>query len=202
MAEHADSAEVIDVCDDDHLQSDSESDSGGEEYAADAAVGRRTSAANAAIVVCGVVLIALGTVAGWLGWGIHGEREVSAQRDTMIDVARQGAVNLTTINFTEVDADIARILDSSVGDFHDDFQQRSQPFIDVVKQAQSTSVGTVTSAGLEKLDGDHGQVLVAVSVRTSNVGGQDQPPRAWRMRIDVQKIADGTYKVSDVNFVA
>lgn len=162
---------------------------------------RRLSTTATAILAGLVVLGALASLAGWLGWDAVKDRRSLDERKAMLEVARQGAVNLTTIDFNEVDADIARILASSVGTFHDDFQKRAQPFVDVVKQAQSKSVGTVTEAGLESQDGDRGRVLVAVSVKTSNVGGQDQQPRAWRMRIDVQKI-DDTFKVSDVQFVA
>jgi Mce-associated membrane protein len=56
-----------------------------------------------------------------------------------------------------VDADIQRILNSSIGAFHDDFQKRSQPFIDTLKQAQSTSTRTVTAAGLESLGDNEAQ---------------------------------------------
>jgi Mce-associated membrane protein len=70
----------------------------------------------------------------------------------------------------------------------------------VVKQAQSKSVGTVTAAGLESASADQAEVLVAVSVKTSNAGAADNQPRAWRMRISVQKIGDQA-KVSNVEFV-
>ena len=40
--------------------------------------------------------------------------------------------------------------------FYDDFHKRAQPFVDVVKQAQSKSVGTVTEAGVESEDGRRG----------------------------------------------
>jgi len=76
-----------------------------------------------------------------------------------------------------------------------------QPFIDTVKQAQSKSVGTVTEAGLESESENDAQVLVAVAVKTSNVGVAEQQPRAWRMRISVQKVGDQA-KVSNVEFVA
>ncbi|WP_235629884.1 mammalian cell entry protein [Mycolicibacterium novocastrense] len=147
-----------------------------------------------------VLVVALGTLVGWLGLRQHRDRQSEAIRSEMVDAARVGAANLTNIDFARVDADIERILDSSIGSFHDDFQQRSQPFIDVVKQAQSKSEGTVTSAGLESQDGDRGRVLVAVSVKTSSIDAPQQQPRAWRMRIDVQKV-DGAFKVSDVQFV-
>jgi Mce-associated membrane protein len=115
-------------------------------------------------------------------------------------VGRQAALNLTTISYTAVDADVRRIVDSSTGTFHDDFQKRAQPFIDVVKQAQSKSQGTVTAAGIESEHGDQANVIVAVSVTASSAGAPKQPPRLWRMRIGVQNIADGA-KISNVEFV-
>jgi Mce-associated membrane protein len=43
--------------------------------------------------------------------------------------------------------------------------------------------------------------LVAVAVKTSTAGAPEQDPRAWRMRITVQKDGDQA-KVSNVEFVA
>jgi Mce-associated membrane protein len=71
----------------------------------------------------------------------------------------------------------------------------------VVKQAKSTSVGTITEAGLESEESGHARVLVAVAVKTSNAGAPEQDPRTWRMRITVQKDGDQA-KVSNVEFVA
>lgn len=94
----------------------------------------------------------------------------------------------------------AASLDSATGEFHDDFQNRSAPFIDVVKQAKSKSVGTVTEAGLESLDGGQGRVLVAVTVKTVSNGKAEEQPRYWRMRMTVAGEGDGA-KVSNVEFV-
>src|SRR4029450_11877223 len=92
------------------------------------------------------------------------------------------------------------ILDSATGTFYDEFQKRAQPFVEVVKQAQSKSEGTIAEAGLESESDNGAQVLVAVTVKTSNAGAPDQAPRAWRMRISVQKVGDDA-KVSNVDFV-
>ena len=116
-----------------------------------------------------------------------------------VDAAKTTAINLTTINYQTVDNDIQRILDNSTGAFHDDFQKRSQPFGDTVKQAQSASSGTVKGAGLESLDGTQARVLVVVHVKTSNAGKPDQE-RSWRMRISVDMIGQ-SYKASNVEFV-
>lgn len=153
-----------------------------------------------AMVVGLVAALGLGGVVGWLGFKTYQLRQEQQQRELFLRVGRQGAVNLTTIDWQNVNNDIQRILDSATGSFYEDFSKRSQPFIDVVKKVQSKSVGTVTEAGLESVSGNEAQVLVAVSVKTSNLGAEDQPPRAWRMRIDVQKVGDGA-KVSNVLFV-
>ena len=69
-----------------------------------------------------------------------------------MQVGRQGAINLTTLDYEHIDADVQRILDSATGTFDDDFQRRAPSFIDVVKQVKSKSVGTVTEAALENGD--------------------------------------------------
>ncbi|WP_293041654.1 Mce protein, partial [Mycobacterium sp.] len=153
-----------------------------------------------AMVVGVVAVLAMGGLVGWLGFRTYQLHQHEEQRALFLRVGRQGAVNLTTIDYQNVNNDIQRILDSATGHFYDDFSKRSQPFIDVVKKVQSKSVGTVTEAGLESVSGNEAQVLVAISVKTSNLGAEDQPPRAWRMRIDVTKVADGA-KVSNVLFV-
>lgn len=68
------------------------------------------------------------------------------------------------------------------------------------KQVQSTSVGTVTQAAVESSTDNDAQVLVAVSVKTMKAGAPEQAPRAWRMRISVQKVGDEA-KVANVEFV-
>jgi Mce-associated membrane protein len=148
-----------------------------------------------------VVVLALAGLVGWLGFRAYDSQKAERQRELFLQVGRQGALNLTTIDFEHADADVQRILDSATDTFYDDFSKRSQPFVDVVKQAQSKSVGTITSAGLESEDGGQGQVLVAVTVKTSNAGAAEQAPRAWRMRIMVKKTGDDDAKVSNVEFV-
>jgi Mce-associated membrane protein len=160
---------------------------------------RQLSRVGSALVASAVVVATLAGLAGWLGYRAYEKHEAQAQRDLFVQIARQGAVNLTTINYTEVDADVQRILDLSTGAFRDDFQQRSKPFTEVVKLAQSKSEGTVTEAGLESQHGDSAQVLVAVAVKSRTSGGEEAP-REWRMRIEVQSVGDDA-KVSNVVFV-
>jgi Mce-associated membrane protein len=146
------------------------------------------------------VVVALGGLTGWLGFRAHQSQQAQAQRSQFLQVARQGALNLTTIDWQHADADVRRILDGATGEFYDDFAKRSQPFIDVLRQAKATTVGKITEAGLESETPGSAQALVAVSVQTSNAGESDPVPRAWRMRITVQRVGDQV-KVSNVGFV-
>jgi Mce-associated membrane protein len=147
-----------------------------------------------------LVIVMLAALVGWFGYRAHQSQQAQAQRSQFIQVARQGALNLTTIDWQRADADVQRILDSATGEFYDDFDQRSKPFVDLVKQAKSASVGTVTEAGLESQTADSAQVLVAVTVTTSYVGQPQPDPHEWRMRISVQRVGDQD-KVSNVEFV-
>ncbi|OBG58338.1 Mce protein [Mycobacterium sp. E3339] len=159
----------------------------------------RLSHTGRALVAGALVVTVLAGLTGWLGFRAYQKHEAQAQRDLFVQVARQGAVNLTTINYTEVDADVQRIIDLATGAFREDFEQRSKPFVEVVKAAQSKSEGTVTDAGLESQRGDAAQVLVAVAVKSRTAAGEEAP-REWRMRIEVRSVGDDA-KVSNVVFV-
>jgi Mce-associated membrane protein len=162
---------------------------------------KKPTAPSSRVTLFGVVMVVvLAGLVGWLGFRAHQSQQAQTQRSQFLQVARQGALNLTTIDWQHAEADVHRILDGATGEFYDDFAKRSQPFIEVLKKAQAKTVGTITEAGLESQTADSAQALVAVSVQTSNAGEAEQVPRAWRMRIDVQKVGDQV-KVSNVGFV-
>ena len=161
---------------------------------------RRMSHLRLATIAGLIVVLALAGLTGWTGYRAYKGYEGEKQRELFLQVGRQGAINLTTIDWQNAEADVQRVLDSATGTFYDDFQNRSGPFVEVVKQAQSKSVGTIAEAGLESASNDEAKVLVAVTVNTSNLGAPQQEPRAWRMRLTVTKVGDDA-KVSNVEFV-
>ena len=171
-----------------------------EEAGAAAPAKSRMSHLRLATIVGLALVVVLAGLTGWLGFRTYQSHQADEQRKLFLQVGRQGALNLTTIDWQQADQDVQRIMDSATGTFYDDFQKRAQPFIEVVKQAQSKSVGTIAEAGLETASDDEAQVLVAVTVKTTNAGAPDQQPRAWRMRISVEKVGDEA-KVSNVEFV-
>lgn len=207
MADNADAADTTELVDENpcpaetsDVEVDDVDDAQGEDIDPSEAVALQPHRLRTALAVGLLIVTALGGLVGWLGFRADQSHQYEQQRAMFLAAARQGALNLTTISYTEVDADIKRILDSATGTFHDDFQKRLEPFVAVVKQAQSKSQGTITESGLESMQGDNARALVAVTVTTSNAGAAQQEPRSWRMRIDVQKLGD-IAKVSNVEFV-
>lgn len=136
----------------------------------------------------------------WLGWNVYQVKAQADHRAQFLQAAREGAVNLTTIDWQHADSDVQRILNSATGTFHDDFAKRSQPFIDALRQSQSKSEGTIIDAGLESSSSTDAQALVAVNVKISDITAPEQKPRSWRMRISVHR-AGNDVSVSNVEFV-
>lgn len=150
--------------------------------------------------IMGVVLVlALAGLTGWLGFRTYESHRAAQQRDTFLEVGRQAALNLTNVDWEHAEEDVQRVLDSATGTFYDEFQKRAESFTEVVKQAKSKSVGTIDAAGLASASDNEGEVLVAVTINTSNAGAPEQAPQHWRMELTVQKIGD-VVKVSKVDF--
>ncbi|ARG55503.1 mammalian cell entry protein [Mycobacterium kansasii] len=160
--------------------------------------------ARPAVLAMLVVVLGLAGLVAFLGYRVHQsqqtEQQTEQQSRLFLQAGRQGALNLTTIDFRQANADVQRILDGAMGQLYDNFAKRSQPYIDVVVRTQSKSVGTVTEAALESQSGDQAQVLVAVTVKTSNIYAAQEESRAWRMRLWVRR-GGAQAKVSNVEFV-
>jgi Mce-associated membrane protein len=205
IPEPVDDIDVEDIDAEETNVEDSEADEPEAERAAEPGTRNRVqnwfSSIPGPITVSVAIIVALVGLGGWLGFRVHQDHQVQAQRSLYVQVARQTAINLTTIDYAEVDADIKRVLDSATGAFHDEFQNRSKPFVEVIKKVQSKSEGTVSEAGLLSYTKDQAQVLVAVAVKTTMAAvPADQEPRRWRMRLTVDKTGDSA-KVSKVEFV-
>lgn len=162
---------------------------------------RRWFAPRALAIVVATVLAAAVCITAGLQWkGLQADQDARDERQAFLQAGRQGALNLTTIRWDNADSDVQRILDGAGDPFRKDFADRSKSFIAVVKEAKSTSTGEITEAGIASLDGNTAQVIVAATVKTSNVGAAEQEPRAWRMKVSVEK-KDNRMLVTNVEFV-
>jgi len=126
------------------------------------------------------------------------KREQRAAR--FVAGARQGVVNMTSLNFTKAKEDVQRVIDSSTGEFRDDFQRSAKDFTTVVEKSKVVTEGTVNAAALESMDEHSASVLVSATSKITNAAGAKDEPRAWRLRVAVTEDG-GQYKMSKVDFV-
>jgi Mce-associated membrane protein len=126
----------------------------------------------------------------------HQQREAA-----FVAGAKQGVLNMISLDFNRAKEDIQRVIDGSTGQFKDDFQQRANDFISVVVQSKAVTEGTVNAAALESINGNSAVVLVsATSQVTNSPPGKDVPPLVWRLRVTVANVG-GQCKMSKVEYV-
>jgi Mce-associated membrane protein len=147
-----------------------------------------------------ILILCLALASGIMLWQ-HRDATQRAQRAAnFVAGARQGVVNMTSLDFNKAKEDVQRVIDSSTGEFRDDFQQRAKDFATVVEQSKVVTQGTVNAAALESMDKHSASVLVSATSRITNSAGAKDEPRVWRLRVTVTEDG-GQYKMSKVDFV-
>jgi len=153
------------------------------------------SKAAAIILIC-----ALGAATGYMMWQDHEGSERTQRAANFVAGARQGIINMTSLDFNRAKEDVQRVIDSSTGSFRDDFQQRAKDFTSVVEQSKVVTQGTVSSAALESMDEHSASVLILATSKITNAAGAKDEPRIFRLRVTVTEDG-GQFKMSKVDFV-
>lgn len=151
-------------------------------------------------VVAVLLILGFSGLSGYFVWEHHQATDRDQKAAAFIAGAKKGVVNMTSLDFKKAKDDVQRVIDSSTGEFRDDFQQRAADFTKVVEQSKVVTEGTVNAAAIESMDGRTAQVLVSATSRVTNSAGAKDEPRAWRLRVTVTE-EDGPYKMSKVEFV-
>ena len=147
-----------------------------------------------------VAICALLGASGWMLWHHHtvaAERQRSA---AYVAAARQGVINLTSLDFNNAKEGVQRVLDSATGEFKDDFQRRADDFSSVVKDSKAVTQGSVRATAVESMSKDSAVVLVLANERITNSAGAKDDPRAFRFRVTVVRDGD-QLKISKVEYV-
>ncbi len=171
-----------------------------DESLAEQAAWRRRLPAIAAVATV-IAICAFAAVSAYMVLQHRDATQNQQQEAAFIAGAKQGVVNMISLDYTKAKEDIQRVIDGSTGQFKDDFQQRANDFISVVTQSKAVTEGTVNAAALESVNGNSAVVLVsATSQVTNSPPGKDVPPLVWRLRVTVAKVG-GQYKMSKVEYV-
>jgi Mce-associated membrane protein len=154
----------------------------------------------AAVAVADLLLCALLAASGFMLWQGHQASERRAQQAEFAAAARQGVVNLMSLDFNHGDADIKRLIDSTTGQFRDDFEKSQNDFLSVMKDAKVVTKADVKATAVDNMTKDSADVMVAASSQISNSASATQPARGWRLNVTVQR-DNGQLKMSKVEFV-
>jgi Mce-associated membrane protein len=147
-----------------------------------------------------VAICALLGVSGWMAWHHHNVLQERQRAAAYVAAARQGVVNLTSLDFNKAKEDVQRVLDIATGPFKDDFQRRAEDFESVVKDSKAVTEGSVAATAIESMNHDSAVVLVLANERVTNIAGAKDQPRTFRFRVSV--VHDGDQlKLSKVEFV-
>jgi len=143
-------------------------------------------------------------VTGW--WGPHHQSHQADEHRCSSARSPQGALNLTTIDWRS-DRTCSASWDSATGTFYE-IRERAQPSSKSSSRPQS-SRRHIRRGGIGVRIPKTGLRCRRVTVKTSHAGAPNNPPpptkktppapRAWRMRIFVQKVGDEA-KVSSLEF--
>ncbi|WP_431236859.1 hypothetical protein ACQ86B_18375 [Mycolicibacterium aichiense] len=158
-----------------------------------------TKIAAAAVAV--LAILGLFSVTGYMVWK---HRDAEAQRHRTAEfsaAARQGVVNLMSMDFNQAKESVQRVIDDSTGKFKANFQDGADDLIKAMQQSKVVTKVTVNDTAVESMDKDSATVLVAAtSQRTGpDAPKEDQQPRVWRVVVSLERDGD-QLKVSDVEF--
>ena len=157
------------------------------------------------------VTVALSALAGLLVCGLvaasvillvlhHQTTQRQNRAAAFAAAARQGVINLMSLDFNNGDADIKRLLDSTTGQFRADFEKSKNDFLTVMKDSKVVTRADVKATAVQSMTDDSAVVLVAAASEVSNSASNKQPPRGWRLSVTLQQ-DNGQPKMSKVEFV-
>ncbi len=152
--------------------------------------------------VAGILLTA-GTLAvtGLMLWQHRKAADHRHLEAEYVAAARQGVVNLMTIDSTAAKETVQRLIDDSTGKFQANFKDGSDDLIKAMQDAKVVTKVTVNDVALDEIDGDTAILLVAATSerQDAQAPGEDKQPRVWRVVLTV--VRDGSdIKMSDVEF--
>lgn len=144
--------------------------------------------ASVALVVALVVVLALlaaGALVGAVKLRDAAKRDDA--RSAALGAARQEALNLTSIDGRDIDADLKRVQDGATGAFAKDFADRAKDLKSVLTENAVVAEGRVIDAALVRGDLDTATVLVVVDSTVKNKAVPAGRANTYRMQLDLER---------------
>lgn len=165
---------------------------------------RRRRAPGLRTVAATLVVIVSAGLLGVTGWMVWEHRNVENQRHRSAEfaaAARQGVVNLMSLDYTHAQESVQRVIDDSTGKFKANFEDGSGDLIKALTDSKVATKVTVNESAVESMDKDTATVLVAATSQRigPDAPKEDQQPRVWRVVVNLIREGD-QLKMADVEF--
>jgi Mce-associated membrane protein len=161
---------------------------------------RRPSRWTMLVAGLSVLVVALWVAGGLLFAHNRGASQLAAQRQDVVAAAQKVAGDLTSISSSNAQAQIQSLTNESTGGFRDQISTYAQALQAILQQSGAGSQGTVSAAGIERMDANTASVLVAVTATVSNAKLPNAQPVNYRLGVQLQREGD-RWLASDVTFV-
>lgn len=144
---------------------------------------RGRGALIAALLVLFLLALGLGESAVDRDNKLDSARELDESRSASLEAARDFAVLVTTYDPETLDASFAAVLNSSTGDFRDQYAAASDSLRDAIVEVDGSANGEVVGAGISKASDDRVEVVIFIDQTVSNKLLDE--PRVDRSRMSV-----------------
>ncbi|WP_313673426.1 hypothetical protein [Mycolicibacterium sp.] len=165
---------------------------------------RRTAARTRLIATALAALLttALLAATGFMFWQHQQAARQQHRAAEYAAAARQGVVNLMSIDYATAQDSVQRVLDSSTGRFRSNFAETAEEFVKALKEEKIVTKATVNEAAVESMTEDSAVVMLSATSRREGPQApkDQQQPRLWRVVLTLERDGD-QIKMSGVEFV-
>ena len=154
------------------------------------------------VVVAALLTAGLLTITGLMAWQHRQHTEQRQRAAEYAAAARQGVINLMSIDYATAQDSVQRVLDGSTGRFRANFADTAEDFVKALQDEKIVTKATVNDAAVESMTADSAVVLVSATSRREGPKAppDQQQPRMWRIVLNLERDGD-QIKMSGVEFV-
>lgn len=165
---------------------------------------RRLRLPSLKAVAASLVALVIAGLLGATGYMLWEHKKAADERHRTAEyaaAARQGVVNLMSMDYNQAKESVQRVIDDSVGKFQNNFKDSSEDLIKALQDSKMITKVTINDAAVEQMDDETAVVLVAATSHREgpNAPKEDQQPRVWRVVVSLERDG-GQIKMSDVEF--
>jgi Mce-associated membrane protein len=128
------------------------------------------------------------------------QHQLAAARRQAVVTATNYAVDLTTYDFTHLDAEFNKVLAESTGSFRSEYTAASASLRDLIAKFKATASGKVLETAVVTSDTGHAQILLFVDQTVTNSNSTTPRVDRSRMKMGLEK-QGGKWLISSLDLL-